>query len=111
MRRYTKQLMAKRQPFIPERGRPFWKLFLRCLLLGPYIGARNWYRRLTGTFPVIVLYHHVIVDRPHFLGMSTDQFVKQLEYLRRYYNIVSLRDAMEMLSRGKVHAPTIVLTL
>jgi folate-dependent phosphoribosylglycinamide formyltransferase PurN len=110
-RRYRKQLAAARPAYAPPRGRPLWKLAARILVFGPRIAVRNWYRRLTGTFPVTVLYHHLVSDRPHFLGISTDHFVKHLEFLRRHYKVVDLGTARQMLRSDKIHVPIVVLTL
>ena len=110
LRRLIAQVDRKRQAFVPERGWPLWKLVARCLMLGPAAALRNWYRRLTGSFPIVVLYHHVVTDRPHFMGMSTDAFLRQLDYLHRYYQVVDLETAHAMLRSGKVSAPTVVLT-
>ncbi|MEQ9409855.1 MAG: polysaccharide deacetylase family protein [Fuerstiella sp.] len=105
-----RQIRLLRGPQPAERTYPRWKLLVRCLLFGPFLVARNWYRRLTGTFPIVILYHHVITDRPHFMGMSTDRFLSQMQYLRRYYNIVDLKTAQRLLQSGRVSEPTIVLT-
>jgi peptidoglycan/xylan/chitin deacetylase (PgdA/CDA1 family) len=93
-----------------QRGRPGWKLLLRTLLFGPYVIVRNWVRRARGSFPVIILFHHVVTDRPHHLGIPSELFLRQVEFLRKHYRIVSLSEAIEMLKAGKVEAPSVVLT-
>ncbi len=35
-----------------DRSYPLWKLFGRFIVLTPWLVIRNWYRRLTATFPV-----------------------------------------------------------
>ncbi len=111
MPKIQRQLHDLRGNHPVELTYPLWKSLARLAVCGPWIGLRNWYRRLTGTFPVVVLYHHVITERPHFMGMSTDQFVSQMRYLRRYYNVVDLNTGMKLLKSGKVTKPTVVLTL
>ncbi|MCA9057765.1 MAG: polysaccharide deacetylase family protein [Planctomycetaceae bacterium] len=110
-----RELLAELQDLrgIPkaELTYPLWKLLARYVVLTPWLAVRNWYRRFTGTFPLVVLYHHVITERPHFLGMSTDQFLHQMQYLRRYYDIVDLKTGMERLRSGRISRPTVVLTL
>ena len=44
------------------------------------------------------------------LGLSTDQFFKHVQFLRRHYRILSLPEAMEILQKGEVSQPTVVLT-
>ena len=108
--------IAKSIPGLPastyrvQRGRPTWKLLLRTLLLAPYVVARNWIRRARGRFPVIVLYHHLVADRPSHIGIPTEEFWKHARFLRRHYDVVSLTEAIEMLRSGRVSRPTIVLT-
>lgn len=110
MRGYEKKLAAQRPSYRAAPSRPIWKLLLRTLALAPYVAVRNWYRRLRGSFPVIVLYHHLVTDRPHQLGIPTDLFFRHVEYLRRYYRIRGLDEALEMVRSGRVTAPTVVLT-
>ncbi len=92
------------------RTRARWKLWLRVLVFGPLTVLRNWYRRFRGSFPVIILYHHLVSDRPHHLGIPTELFLRHVRFLHRHYRIVSLTEAMQMLSSGSVRAPTVALT-
>lgn len=105
-----RQLDTVRKPAPTTRTYPLWKLLIRFCAFVPWLTVRNWYRRLTGTFPLVVLYHHLITDRPHFMGMSTDQFMAQLEYLRRYYDIVDFATGQRLLESGRITRPTVVLT-
>jgi len=107
---YRRELDQRLTPYDRPRGRPMWKLLLRSIVLYPFLTFRNWNYRFRQSFPVIILYHHLITDRPHHLGLPTSEFVKQVEYLRRHYHIASLPEAMEMLEAGRVKAPTVVLT-
>jgi peptidoglycan/xylan/chitin deacetylase (PgdA/CDA1 family)/folate-dependent phosphoribosylglycinamide formyltransferase PurN len=110
LRAYRKQIAARRQAYKAVRGRSLLKLLVRAILFAPGVIARNWSRRLRGRFPIVILYHHLVSDRPHPLGISTDAFLKQAEFLLTHYKIASLREAIEMLKSGTVKAPTIVLT-
>ncbi len=110
MLRYEKQLAARRQSYVPEGGRSTRNLLARTLLLMPLAALRNWRRRLTGSFPIVVLYHHLVADRLHFLGIPTTKLVEHIEFLRRYYRVVDLETATKLLRSGRVTAPTVVLT-
>jgi peptidoglycan/xylan/chitin deacetylase (PgdA/CDA1 family) len=44
------------------------------------------------------------------MGLPTDAMVRHVRYLKRHYRIVSLEQAVAMLERGTVDAPTVVLT-
>lgn len=108
--RNSKPAGLARAGYQARRGRPAWKLLLRTLLFFPYALLRNWLRRLRGSFPVTILYHHLVTDSPHPLGIPTEVFLRQVEFLRRHYKIASLGEAIEMLQRGEVRSPTVVLT-
>jgi peptidoglycan/xylan/chitin deacetylase (PgdA/CDA1 family) len=105
-----KQIASRRPTYQVKRGRPVWKLLLRTLLFGPFLVVRNWIRRLRGSFPVVILYHHVVTDRAHHLGIPTELFFKHVNFLSKHYKLVSLTEAIDTLERGKIKAPTVVLT-
>ncbi|MBI4472556.1 MAG: polysaccharide deacetylase family protein [Acidobacteria bacterium] len=107
---YKKQLESQRRRFQPVRGRSTIKLLARTIGGLPFAAIRNWRRRARRQFPLMILFHHVITDRPHSHGIPTDHFVKHVEFLRKYYRIVSLSNAIEMLRTNSVTAPTVVLT-
>ncbi len=110
LRAYKRRLASMRPGYHAPRGRPAWKLLVRLLVFAPLVLLRNWSRRWRGTFPVVVLFHHVVTDRPHFLGMPTAHFFKHLEWLHRYYRVVDLETALSELRSGRVTEPTVVLT-
>ncbi len=105
------EIAPRRLSYRAKRGRPGWKLLLRTLFFGPYLVVRNWVRRFRGSFPVIILYHHLVADRPHYMGIPTEVFLRQAKFLREHYRVVALSEAVEMLKSGRVKAPTVVLTL
>lgn len=93
------------------RTRPTWKLVFHTLVLfSPYVIIRNWSRRWRKKFPVVIFYHHLISDRPHRLGMPTELFLREALFLKKFYNVVTLSQAIEMLQSGSVEAPTVALT-
>ncbi len=107
---YERQLAKRRPSFRGRRTRPAWKLLLRTLAFAPLAIARNWVYRAHKSFPVVIMYHHLITDRPHHLGMPTSSFYEQFTFLRKYYRVVNLHEAVEMLTANRVEAPTVVLT-
>ena len=94
----------------PLRTRPLWKMCLSALLLSPYLIVRNWLRRWRGGFPVVILFHHLVSDRPHQLGIPTEVFLRQIEFLRHHYRILSLPQAIKLLESNAVKVPSVVLT-
>jgi peptidoglycan/xylan/chitin deacetylase (PgdA/CDA1 family) len=59
---------------------------------------------------VIILAHHLVSDRPHPIGMPTSVFWQAIRFLNKHYQIVSLSEAMRLLSSGNVSTPTLVIT-
>jgi len=96
---------------ICRRCRPAWKLFIETLLLcSPLVVARNWHRRWRGRYPVLILTHHLVTDRIHRMGISTEIFWHQVRFLQRHYRIVSLSEGIELLRSGEVKVPCVALT-
>jgi peptidoglycan/xylan/chitin deacetylase (PgdA/CDA1 family)/folate-dependent phosphoribosylglycinamide formyltransferase PurN len=108
--RMERALRRRRPRFRPRPGWPRWKLAVRLALFGLPTAWRNRLHRRHASFPVVILYHHIVTDRPHTMGIATSHFARQVDYLRRHYRIVSLPDAIAMLRAGRVDAPTVVLT-
>ena len=97
--------------FRPWRSRPAWNLFLRTVVPTPWALARNWYRRWRGAAPVVILFHHLVTDRPHQGGMPTELFWKQVRFLKKHYRIATLNEAVEALEAKRVKEPMVVLTM
>jgi peptidoglycan/xylan/chitin deacetylase (PgdA/CDA1 family) len=91
--------------------RSCWSLCLQTMLLcSPLVIVRNWVRRWRHRYPVLILTHHLVSDRKHRMGISTEAFWRQVRFLRKHYRIVSLSEAAEMLQTGRVDAPSVSLT-
>jgi peptidoglycan/xylan/chitin deacetylase (PgdA/CDA1 family)/folate-dependent phosphoribosylglycinamide formyltransferase PurN len=110
MQEYEKRLADERSAFPPVYGRQRWKLLLKSALFALPLTARNWRRRLRGEFPVMILYHHVVSDRPHRMGVGTNYFLRQVNYLKRHYRLVSLAEAVQLAKAGPVRTPTVAIT-
>jgi methionyl-tRNA formyltransferase/peptidoglycan/xylan/chitin deacetylase (PgdA/CDA1 family) len=107
---YEKQLSRQRPPYRAHRGRPAVKLLIRTVAGAPYAAWKSRRHHHSRAFPVLILFHHLISDRRHGLGIPTDHFLQQVSFLREIYQIVSLREAIQMLNAGEVTRPTVVLT-
>ena len=90
--------------------RPVWKLLLKSLLFALPVALRNRRHRREGTFPVMILYHHLVSDRPHRFGSSTVDFLRLTNYLLRHYRIVPLSEAVALIRKGGVKEPTVAVT-
>jgi peptidoglycan/xylan/chitin deacetylase (PgdA/CDA1 family) len=93
------------------RIRAKWKLLIYLLIeFSPLVICRNWVWRWRKKFPVIILAHHLISDSYHHLGMPTDTFFRLVRFLKKYYRIVGLTEAISRLKSGSITEPTVVLT-
>ena len=105
-----KKLAARRQGHDNPFRRPAWKLLVKSLLYAAPVALRNWRRRWQGDYPVMILYHHLVSDRPHHFGVSTVYFLRQVNYLLRHYRVVSLSEAVELVRKGGNTVPTVAIT-
>ena len=104
-----RDIRRRRQAFRPARGRSLPKLAARALAY-PALCLRNRRRAREKSFPVVILYHHLIADRECLLGMPTENFLRQVRFLKEHYRVASLPEALAMLEKGEVEEPTVVLT-
>ena len=105
-----KSLAARRNGYGNPYRRPRWKLLAKSLLFAPQVTLRNWRHRRKKAFPVMILYHHLVADRPHRFGVATAYFLRQVNYLLRHYRVVSLGEAVELVRHGGVTVPTVAIT-
>ena len=105
-----KKLAAQRKGCDAPFRRPAWELLLKSLVYAVPVTLRNWRRRWQGDFPVMILRHHLVSDRPHRAGVSTVYFLRQVNYLLRHYRVVSLTEAVDLVRKGGVKVPTVAIT-
>ena len=97
-----KKLAAARKGSGNPFRRPAWKLLIKSMLYLVPVTLRNWRHRRQGDYPVMILFHHLVSDRPHRFGVSTAYFLRQVKYLLRHYRVVSLSEAVELVRKGGV---------
>jgi folate-dependent phosphoribosylglycinamide formyltransferase PurN/peptidoglycan/xylan/chitin deacetylase (PgdA/CDA1 family) len=105
-----KRLAARRKGDNNPFRRPAWKLLVKSLLYALPVALRNWRHWRRGDYPVMILYHHLVSDRPHRFGVSTAYFLRQVNYLLRHYRVVSLSHGVELVRKGGVKVPTVAIT-
>jgi len=105
-----KQLAARRPGYGNPYRRPPWKLLAKSLLFAVPVAIRNRRYRRQRDFPVMILYHHLVADRPHRFGVRTAYFLRQVNYLLRHYRVVSLTEAVRLIREGPVTMPTVAIT-
>jgi peptidoglycan/xylan/chitin deacetylase (PgdA/CDA1 family) len=108
--RMKKQIAAERPATARRAGRPRWKLLAKSLLFVVPVALRNWNYRRRKNYPVLILFHHLVSDRPHPMGVPTSYFLRQLNYLLRHYKVVSLSEAVERVRKGGNAVPTVAVT-
>jgi peptidoglycan/xylan/chitin deacetylase (PgdA/CDA1 family)/folate-dependent phosphoribosylglycinamide formyltransferase PurN len=105
-----KQLAARRKGYGNPYRRPPWKLLGKSLFFAVPVALRNRRYRRKRDYPVMILYHHLVCDRPHRFGVSTSYFLRQVNYLLRHYRVVSLSEAVRLIREGRVETPTVAIT-
>ncbi len=77
----------------------------------PYRLWCNARRNARGCAPIIVLfYHRVADDYPNPWTISNDRFFRQVSWLRRHFQLVSLAEAQTRIARGYNSAPAVSIT-
>ena len=99
-----RQKAAKTMPALrasPSRG-------IRMRVLAQYILLLPWLVHLRERWikqhraPICILFAHVVANRPvNHMCWPLETFVTQIEFLRRYYAVVSLDEAVQRLRSGK----------
>jgi peptidoglycan/xylan/chitin deacetylase (PgdA/CDA1 family) len=110
VRAVERSIRASRPRWKPQYSRPLVKLLARVCLL-PLLAFRNHSHRIRRRFPIVVLFHHLTCDRPKHMAIPTAEFARHVRYLKRHYRVVSMSEAVGLLQKGEVDAPTVVLTL
>jgi folate-dependent phosphoribosylglycinamide formyltransferase PurN/peptidoglycan/xylan/chitin deacetylase (PgdA/CDA1 family) len=105
-----KLLASRRRKYGHPYRRPLWKLLIKSVMFALPVAVRNWTHRLKKDFPVVILYHHLVSDRPQRMAIPTAYFRRQVNYLLRHYRVVRLSEAVELLRKGKVTVPTVAVS-
>ena len=91
-----------------------WK---QCLLSAYYWSSLPWRHRLAadhaarGAAPVRILFYHRVADNyPNDWTIPTRTFAKQIRWLRRRYDLVTLSEAQARIASGKNDRPTVCIT-
>jgi peptidoglycan/xylan/chitin deacetylase (PgdA/CDA1 family) len=112
LERQLRQRARQRMPSL--RGRPaLWvraRLLLQYALLSPLLLATR--RRLARQrrAPVCILFYHLVANRPlNHMCLPLEDFVRQLEFLRRHSRLVSLEGAAMRDAEGS-RSPAVAVT-
>src|SRR5439155_6081912 len=58
--KYERELAQRRPAFRPASSRTSAKLIMKTALALPFVTARNWRNRIKGSFPLTILFHHLV---------------------------------------------------
>ena len=97
------QKAARRMPVL--RASPSWAVRTRVLVQYAVLLPMLLYirRRLIRSrrAPICIFFYHLVANRPlNHMCLPLEKFVKQIDFLRRYYKSISLDDAVEQLRSG-----------
>jgi peptidoglycan/xylan/chitin deacetylase (PgdA/CDA1 family)/folate-dependent phosphoribosylglycinamide formyltransferase PurN len=104
LERRLRKNAARRMPALQQRpsGLTWARVALQYALLSPLL--LRWRRRLTAKrqSPVCILFYHLVANRPlNHMCLPLEEFVRQMEFLRRYHPLLSLAQAAERVARGE----------
>lgn len=102
-------IRKKQKLSFPLARSHFWKLATR-MFAYPVLFFQNQRRAKEKNYPIILLAHYLISDRPKHNALPTEYFLRHVRFLKEHYRIASLPEAVGMLKKGEVDAPTVVLT-
>ncbi len=77
----------------------------------PLRSAQQRARHRQGQEPISILFYHRVADQhPNAWTMSTDDFARQIDWIQRHRDVVSLSEAQRRVASGHNARPTVCLT-
>ena len=107
LNRRHRQFRLRQRPPIRGRWMPLRDAAAALFLFATWLGRLVTGRRATET---VLLTYHLVCDRGHWLGVSTDEFIDHLEHLTRYHRVGSLDDVVAAVRPGSDSPPVVALT-
>jgi len=93
---------------------PLWKQFLLHLYYAGSYPVRAINRRaaeLDGRLPIVVIYYHRVADdNASPWTVSNRTFTEQINWLRRHFELISLRETQRLVEIGENHRPRVCIT-
>ena len=113
LERRLRRRAARQMPVLRERPAAIVRarVLLQYLLVSPLLFW--WRRRLRGQrrSPVCILFYHLVANRPlNHMCLPLEDFVAQMELLRRHYPLLSLTEAAERIGRERSEDVAVALT-
>ncbi|MBX7142904.1 MAG: polysaccharide deacetylase family protein [Oligoflexia bacterium] len=77
----------------------------------PYLSRRMRHLSAQGKAPITILYYHGVGNgAENWMTLPVETFWRQVDYAKRYYEIISLSEAVARLRSGQNFSPALVLT-
>jgi len=113
LERKLRRNAARRMPALRHRpsGLRKARVLLQYVLVSPLL--LRWRRRLRRQrrSPVCILFYHLVANRPlNHMCLPLEEFVRQMEFLRRYHPLLSLDEAAARVGRGESHDLAVSVT-
>ena len=113
LERRLRKNAARRMPALRTRASALVRarVLLQYALVSPLL--LWWRRRLQSQrrSPVCILFYHLVANRPlNHMCLPLEEFVRQMEFLRRYHPLLSLEKATERLDRDESDEVAVAVT-
>jgi peptidoglycan/xylan/chitin deacetylase (PgdA/CDA1 family) len=113
LERRLRRRAVQRTPVLRERPSVLVRarVLIQYVLVSPVLFWRRWRLQRQGRAPVCVLYYHLVANRPlNHMCLPLEDFVRQMEFLRRYYPLLSLEQAAARLGRDDSDEVAVAIT-
>ncbi|HEY2940908.1 MAG TPA: polysaccharide deacetylase family protein, partial [Vicinamibacteria bacterium] len=113
LERRLRRQAARRMPVLSARPGIFVKtrVLLQYALVSPFLLRLRRRLQRQRRSPVCILFYHLVANRPlNHMCLPLEEFVRQVEFVRRYFDLVSLGEAAGRLDRGESDEVAVALT-
>lgn len=105
IRKLRRHLRRHARRTMPVVRLPLWKkvrVFAEYLAVFPMLMYRKKRLLRSEQAPTLILFYHLVANRPLSpLGLPLEDFVRQVEFLRRYFEVLGLEEAVQRVRSGK----------
>jgi peptidoglycan/xylan/chitin deacetylase (PgdA/CDA1 family) len=113
LERRLRRQAARRMPVLSARPGIIVKtrVLLQYALVSPFLLRLRRRLQRQRRSPVCILFYHLVANRPlNHMCLPLEEFVRQVEFVRRYFDLVSLGEAAGRLDRGESDEVAVALT-
>ena len=104
-------MVRQLRPFPGMNRHKRWLLHLYYYGSLPYRRCAGWWRVVRSAAPVMILFYHRVADSvPNDWTMTNRQFVRQIDWLRQRFDLVSLAEAQRRIRSDGTKRPSVSIT-